>query len=226
MSRSLTPLPSGFVKRPGLFDPLIEEANIALQVLTGAVQPARPNPAGPLKSEEPPILDEKQKSHAAGLMRVNHVGEVCAQALYRGQALVCQEPQTVALLLEASREEVDHLAWCSERLNELASRTSLLNPIWYAGSFGLGVLAGRAGVRVNLGFMAETERQVEAHLEGHLKSLPVEDVRSRRIVEQMKEDEIEHRVTAQDHGAAPLPGPIKGAMKLMSKVMTTLAYKI
>lgn len=226
MSRTAPPLPSGFVKRPGLFDPLIEEANIALQVLSGAVQSSRANPAGLPAPDEASALDERQKSHAAGLMRVNHVGEVCAQALYRGQALVCREPQTVSLLLEAAREEVDHLAWCAERLAELGSRTSLLNPIWYAGSFGIGVLAGRAGVRVNLGFMAETERQVEAHLDGHLKSLPSEDVRSRRIVEQMKQDEIGHRLTAQDHGAVALPAPVRGAMRLMSKVMTTLAYRM
>lgn len=226
MSRTSSPLPSGFVRRTGMLDALIEEASIALQVLSGAVHATRANPAGALKPEETPPLDDSQKNHAAGLMRVNHVGEVCAQALYRGQALVCKDPQTVSLLHEAAKEEVDHLAWCSSRLDELGSRTSVLNPIWYAGSFGLGVLAGRAGVPVNLGFMAETERQVEAHLEGHLKSLPSEDVRSRRIVEQMKDDEIGHRVTAQDHGAVSLPAPVKGAMKLMSKVMTTLAYRV
>jgi len=226
MSRTSSPLPSGFVRRTGMLDALIEEASIALQVLSGAVHATRANPAGPLKPEEIPPLDDSQKNHAAGLMRVNHVGEVCAQALYRGQALVCQDPQTVSLLHEAAKEEVDHLAWCHARVAELGSRTSLLNPIWYAGSFGLGVLAGRAGVPVNLGFMAETERQVEAHLDGHLKSLPIDDVRSRRIVEQMKEDEIGHRVTAQHHGAVPLPAPVQGVMKLMSKVMTTLAYRV
>ncbi len=226
MSRTTQPLPSGFIRRPGLFDPLIEEANIALQVLSGAVQSARANPAGLLKPDETASLNDSQKTHSAGLMRVNHVGEVCAQALYRGQAFVCQDPQTVSMLHEAAREEVDHLAWCSARVNELGSRTSLLNPLWYAGSFGLGLLAGRAGVPVNLGFMAETERQVEAHLEGHLKSLPAEDTRSRRIVEQMKEDEIGHRVTAEHHGAVLLPAPVKGAMKLMSRVMTTLAYRL
>ena len=226
MSHSSTPLRSGFVRRPGLLDSLIGEANVALQVLSGAVQAARPYPAGPLKPDETPAMSDSQKNHAAGLMRVNHVGEVCAQALYRGQALVCKDPQTVSLLYEAAREEVDHLAWCSARVAELGSRTSLLNPLWYAGSFGLGLLAGRAGVPVNLGFMAETERQVEAHLEGHLKSLPSDDIRSRQIVEQMKEDEVGHRVTAQDHGAVPLPVPVKGVMKLMSKVMTTLAYRV
>ena len=226
MSRTLPSLPSGFVKRTGLLDPLIEEANIALQVLSGAVQSSRANPAGPLASDEDSALDESQKSHSAGLMRVNHVGEVCAQALYRGQALVCREPQTVSLFHDAAKEEVDHLAWCGERLAELGSRTSLLNPIWYGASFGLGVLAGRAGVGVNLGFMAETERQVEAHLDGHLKSLSSEDVRSRQIIEQMKQDEVGHRLAAQDHGAVTLPAPVRGAMRLMSKVMTTLAYKI
>ena len=226
MTRSSSPLPSGFVRRTGLLDSLIEEASIALQVLSGAVQATRANPAGLPKPDEAAELDDSQKKHATGLMRVNHVGEVCAQALYRGQAFVCKDPDTVALLHEAAKEEVDHLAWCGSRVAELGSRTSLLNPLWYAGSFGLGLLAGRAGIPVNLGFMAETERQVEAHLEGHLKSLPGEDVRSRRIVAQMKEDEIGHRVTAQDHGAASLPAPVKGAMRLMSKVMTTLAYRI
>lgn len=226
MSRASHPLPSGFTRRPGLFDPLIEEVNIALQVLSGAVQPGRPNPAGQGFQESVSSLGENEKKHAAGLMRVNHVGEVCAQALYRGQALVCKDPETVSMFHEAAREEVDHLAWCRDRVSELGSRTSVLNPLWYAGSFGLGLLAGRAGVPVNLGFMAETERQVEAHLEGHLKSLPPEDSRSRRIVEQMKEDEVGHRLTAQNHGATPLPAPVRGAMRLMSKVMTTLAYRI
>ena len=226
MSRSSSPLPSGFVRRTGLLDSLIGEANVALQVLSGAVQATRANPAGPLKPNETASLDDSQKTHAAGLMRVNHVGEVCAQALYRGQAFVCKDPQTVALLHEAAKEEVDHLAWCSSRVAELGSRTSLLNPLWYAGSFGLGLLAGRAGVPANLGFMAETERQVEAHLDGHLRSLPSEDVRSRRIVEQMKEDEIGHRVTAQEHGAMSFPAPVKGVMRLMSKLMTTLAYRV
>lgn len=214
-----------FARRHSWFEPFIEEVDVALQVLSGAVVGARANPAGPRKSEQD-VLSQDQKTHAAGLMRVNHVGEVCAQALYRGQAAVCRDEKTAALLHEAAAEEVDHLAWCSQRLTELNSRPSLLNPLWYAGSFGLGLLAGRAGIARSLGFMAETERQVEAHLEDHLKQLPSEDLRSRRIVEQMKQDEIGHRVTAERNGAVSLPAPVKGLMTLMSKVMTTTAYRL
>ena len=216
---------SSFARRRSWFEPLIEEADVALQVLSGVVVGTRPNPAGSRKAE-PDELNREQKSHAAGLMRVNHVGEVCAQALYRGQAAVCKRADTASLLYQAAAEEVDHLAWCSQRLSELSSRPSLLNPLWYAGSFSLGLLAGRAGTARNLGFMAETERQVEAHLDDHLKRLPVEDVRSRKIVEQMKQDEIGHRLTAERNGASDLPVPVKGLMKIMSKVMTTTAYRI
>lgn len=213
-------------RQQGWLDPVIAEIDVALQVLCGGVSPGRPNPAGRRDPAESDLGDEEQKTHAAGLMRVNHVGEICAQALYRGQAYVCRDTETVRLLRTAAREEVDHLAWCGERLTELNSRPSLLNPLWYAGSFTLGVIAGRAGVGPNLGFMAETERQVEAHLDDHLQRLPSGDERSRRIVEQMKQDEIGHRVTAETHGATPLPAPVRGLMKLMSKVMTTTAYKI
>ena len=216
---------SRFVRRHSWFEPFIEEADVALQVLSGVVAGARANPAGSRKSDQD-VLRNDEKTHAAGLMRVNHVGEVCAQALYRGQAAVCRDAKTATLLHEAAAEEVDHLAWCTQRLTELNSRPSLLNPLWYAGSFGLGLLAGRAGTARNLGFMAETERQVEAHLEDHLKKLPADDVRSRKIVEQMKQDEIGHRVTAERNGAKALPSPVKGLMKLMSKVMTTTAYRI
>lgn len=214
-----------FVRRHSWFEPFIEEADVALQVLSGVVVGSRSNPAGPRKSGHDE-LNQEQKTHAAGLMRVNHVGEVCAQALYRGQAAVCKDANTAALFHEAAEEEVDHLAWCSQRLTELNSRPSLLNPLWYAGSFGLGLLAGQAGIARNLGFMAETERQVEAHLDDHLKTLPLEDVRSRKIVEQMKQDEIGHRITAERNGAIELPLPVKGLMKLMSKVMTTTAYRL
>jgi len=172
------------------------------------------------------LLSPGEQRHAAGLMRINQVGEVCAQALYRGQAAACSDRDTVALLQEAAAEEVDHLAWCNQRLKELHSRPSMLNPVWYAGSFALGLLAGRAGVARSLGFMAETERQVEAHLEDHLNQLPRQDQRSRDIVEQMKKDEINHRVTAQNHGAQELPSVVKGLMTLMSRVMTKTAYRI
>jgi ubiquinone biosynthesis monooxygenase Coq7 len=168
----------------------------------------------------------EDKRHAAGLMRVNHVGEVCAQALYRGQAAVIKSRERAAFFLEAAAEEVDHLGWCAQRLRELDSRPSVLNPLWYAGSFALGALASRAGAAKSLGFMAETERQVEAHLESHLTDLPVADTRSRAIVEQMKEDEVKHRISAEQEGAELLPKPVSAIMRLMAKVMTGTAYKI
>ncbi len=217
---------ASFVRRRHWFDGLIEEFDASLQVLSGASQASRSNPAASLKAQESETLSAQELQHAAGLMRINQVGEVCAQALYRGQAAACSDPETVALFKKAAAEEVDHLAWCNQRLKELRSRPSLLNPAWYAASFALGVLAGRAGVARSLGFMAETERQVEAHLEDHLKQLPEQDERSRLIVEQMKADEIHHRVTAQRHGAQELPAPIKSVMTFMSKIMTTTAYRI
>lgn len=205
-------------------DAILAEAGRALQVLTGSAQAGRPNPAGRLRGES--TLTDAERRHAAGLMRVNHVGEVCAQALYRGQALLCEDPATRSLLLDAAGEEVDHLEWCRERLEELQSRPSYLNPLWYAGSFALGLAAGRAGSARNLGFMAETEAQVEQHLDGHLTQLPADDERSRRIVEQMRTDEIGHRTTAQREGAERLPLPIRWGMRAMAKVMTTTAYRI
>jgi len=171
-------------------------------------------------------LSESDKRHAAGLMRVNHCGEVCAQALYAGQALTARNPEAAKALIEASDEETEHLAWCEKRLNELGSHKSFLNPLWYVGSFGLGVLAGALGDKWNLGFLAETERQVEGHLDSHLSLLPENDAKSRAIVEQMKADEIRHAETAIEHGGAPLPMPVKLAMKLTSKVMTGLAYRL
>lgn len=218
----------GFLRRSSPLENLLAEVGRALQVLDGSAQAGRPNPAGPrpLNAAELENLSPAEQQHAAGLMRVNHVGEVCAQALYRGQALFCRDAAIRDVLHEAAAEEVDHLAWCRERLGELNSRPSLLNPLWYAGSFSLGVIASRAGIPRNLGFMAETERQVEQHLDSHLEQLPPQDARSRRIVEQMRDDEIEHRTTAETHGAVPLPGPVKLAMRLMSKVMTTTAYRI
>ena len=225
MQDSLPKLASGFVRRHGMFDALIAEADMALQVLSGAVRSKRPNPAAMLATESQE-LDIEQKRHAAGLMRVNHVGEICAQALYRGQSVVCKDAACTQVLLEAAAEEVDHLAWCGQRLSELDARPSVLNPIWYLGSFVLGSLAGRSGVPHNLGFMAETERQVEAHLDSHLERLPAQDSRSRAIVLQMKNDEIKHRETAENHGALPLPAPVKGVMQAISRLMTTTAYRI
>ncbi|MBB6083754.1 ubiquinone biosynthesis monooxygenase Coq7 [Castellaniella defragrans] len=215
----------GWRRRMGRLDAVLAEAGRALRVLDGSVSHERANPAGPPAADDPALSDAESR-HTAGLMRVNHVGEICAQALYRGQALLCRDEGIRRVLLRAAEEEVDHLAWCRQRLDELHSRPSLLNPLWYAGSFGLGLLASRAGIPYNLGFMAETERQVEEHLDGHLSALPDRDRRSRRIVTQMRDDEIGHRNTAEDHGAVPLPAPVRGAMRLMSKVMTTTAYRI
>jgi len=214
-------------RRASILDKLVGEAVAALDVLSGVAVASRENPAGakaPVNEKD--SLTQAEKRHAAGLMRVNHVGEVCAQALYRGQALVAKRQELRSLLLEAAQEEVDHLVWCSERVKELGSRTSLLNPFWYLGSFALGVMASAASEKYNLGFMAETERQVEAHLDSHLESLPAKDDRSRKIVMQMKEDEIKHRKTAQRHGAVKLPAPIPGLMRLTSRLMTSTAYWI
>lgn len=216
--------PASFLRRASPLDALLAEADRALRVLSGSASAGRPYPA--TVEEAPQALSVQEKRHAAGLMRVNHVGEVCAQALYRGQASVCREPTPRALLLNAAAEEVDHLVWCNRRLEELGSRPSLLNPLWYAGSFALGVMASVAGVPRNLGFMAETEKQVEAHLEEHLRTLPVQDERSRQIVQKMKEDEAQHRASAEQAGGVALPGPVKTAMRAMSKVMTSTAYWI
>ena len=159
-------------------------------------------------------------------MRVNHVGEVCAQALYSAQRLSTRNPQLQRQFEEAAREETDHLAWTQRRLNELGARASLLNPLWYAGAFGIGLLAGRAGDRVSLGFVVETERQVEQHLEEHLARLPVNDVASRAVVRQMKLDEARHGATAQETGASELPAPVRWAMRRVAKVMTFTAHRL
>jgi ubiquinone biosynthesis monooxygenase Coq7 len=220
-SHHATPL-----RRTGLLDALINEVDRGLQVLSGAVRASRPNPAGRADVGMDASMTPDERRHAAGLMRVNHVGEVCAQALYRGQAAMTRQAETRALLEHAAAEEVDHLAWLNERMNELGGRPSLLNPLWYGGAFALGLLAGRVGDAVSLGFMAETERQVEAHLDTHLDKLPVNDLRSRRIVAQMCEDERSHRLTAQKHGGVELPGPVRAGMRASAKVMTTTAYRI
>lgn len=214
------------VRRHSWFDPVLAEFDVALQVLGGGVTASRSNPAGPLKVGEDAGLDDSARRHAAGLMRVNHVGEVCAQALYRGQAAASRDRHDAEFFLDAAAEEVDHLGWCAQRLRELDSRPSVLNPFWYAGSFVLGALASRAGTARSLGFMAETERQVEAHLESHLTELPAVDARSREIVEKMKEDEVQHRVSAEHRGAAAVPKPVRLAMRMMARVMTGTAYKI
>jgi len=171
-------------------------------------------------------LDEVQKRHVVGLMRVNHCGEICAQALYQGQALTSRDPEVRESLRGAANEETEHLAWTEQRIAELGGRKSLLNPLWYAGSLSMGLLAGALGDKWNLGFLAETERQVEAHLDSHLLSLPEEDGRSRAIVDQMRLDEIQHAETAVRYGAAELPGAVRAAMKMVAKVMTGAAYRV
>lgn len=171
-------------------------------------------------------LSDNERAHAAALMRVNHVGEVCAQALYSGQSLTTKNETVRAELQQAAAEETDHLAWCEQRLNELGGRKSLLNPLWYGGAFTMGLVAGALGDKWNLGFLAETERQVEAHLDGHLQQLPEVDERSRAVVEQMKTDEARHAQTAIDHGGAPLPQPVKWVMQVAADVMRQTASRV
>ncbi|MBC7203624.1 MAG: 2-polyprenyl-3-methyl-6-methoxy-1,4-benzoquinone monooxygenase [Pusillimonas sp.] len=215
----------GFRRRFSPVDSGLIEVGKALEVLSGVAHATRFNPAGPPQADDVRLGDADRR-HSAGLMRVNHVGEVCAQALYRGQAFFCRDASIQTMMHGAAQEEVDHLAWCNERLMQLNGHRSYLNPFWYFGSFALGALAGRAGTALNLGFMAETESQVEQHLNSHLKALPANDRRSREIVEQMRQDEIAHRQKAQAAGARKLPLPLRCAMKVMSKVMTTTAYRI
>lgn len=204
-------------------DTIILEFDRVLRTLAGSPRSQRPVPGDTLPDVP---LDDAQRKHALGLMRVNHCGEVCAQALYQGQALTSRDPAVCQALRQAADEETEHLAWTEQRVRELGGRTSLLNPLWYFGSLSLGVAAGLAGDKWNLGFLAETERQVEAHLDGHLTDLPVEDARSRAIVDQMRLDEIRHAEMAVDYGAAELPLPLRTGMKLMAKVMTGLSYRV
>ena len=204
-------------------DRILDSAQNALSTVLARPRAERANPG--LREPEV-VLDEPGRRHAAGLMRINHVGEVCAQALYVGQAAVARDPATRAHLLHAAQEETDHLAWCADRLRELDSRPSLLNPVWYAGSFGIGALAGLRGDGWNLGFVVETERQVEAHLEEHLESLPPADLRSRAILGVMKADEARHADNAEQAGARVLPPPIPSLMAAASKLMKTVAYRL
>ena len=195
----------------------------ALRTLAGASHPSRPCPV----PEQPgKALDEPERRLSGALMRVNQVGEVCAQALYNAQALATRDPALRRQFEAASREETDHLAWTQQRLGELGARKSLLNPLWYAGAFGIGLVAARAGDAISLGFVVETERQVEQHLAGHLARLPIEDENSRAIVRQMQLDEIRHASKAQSAGAVELPAPIRGAMRLAARIMTGTAHHI
>ncbi|MBU3549750.1 2-polyprenyl-3-methyl-6-methoxy-1,4-benzoquinone monooxygenase [Polynucleobacter sp. MWH-Berg-3C6] len=205
-------------------DRLILEFDTALRSVVGGANAQRPTPGS--ESGANFALDSEQRKHAAGLMRINHVGEVCAQALYQSQKLVARNSEIKEMLDHSAQEELDHLAWCETRLKELGSHTSYLNPFWYAGSFAIGLAAGLAGDKWSLGFVVETEKQVENHLESHLKKLPEEDHRSRAIVDQMRIDEIEHGQAALHAGGVTLPEPIQKIMQAMSKVMTSTAYKI
>lgn len=205
-------------------DQFIISADTALRTIFGT--PASSGRASPAARMAEPELTDSERRHAAGLMRVNHSGEVCAQGLYQGQALTARLPQVRQSMEQAALEENDHLKWCEERLQELESRKSLLNPFWYLGSFALGALAGAAGDRWSLGFVAETEQQVGAHLEEHLKRLPPQDAKSQAIVRQMREDELKHATNAMEAGGAKLPLPARLAMKASAKLMTTTAYYI
>lgn len=203
---------------------LILAADSALRTLWAEPRASRPNPAASVAELS---LSESERRQSGALMRINHVGEVCAQALYTGQALACRSPALRVQLAQASREETDHLAWTQERLNTLNDRPSWLNPLWYAGSFAIGFAAGKlGGDKVSLGFVVETERQVEAHLQSHMHLLPAADTASRAIVLQMKADEMAHAQMAMRAGAVELPQPVKSLMQAAAKVMTTVAHRV
>jgi len=204
-------------------DSLLIAADTALRTLSGGSHAARACPRPPT---EPPELSEDERALSGALMRVNHVGEVCAQALYSAQSLATRDETLRRQFDRAAREETDHLAWTQQRLDDLGSRASLLNTLWYAGAFAIGLLAGRAGDKVSLGFLVETERQVERHLEGHLQRLPAHDSASRVIVDQMRDDEARHADDAAAAGAAALPAPVRWAMRAAARVMTVTAHRI
>ncbi len=213
MERQLTPI-----------DRAIAVLDEALRLSAGVTPAAtRPNPAAATPDA---TLDEDTRRHVAGLMRINHTGEICAQALYAGQAVTARDPAVRDEMAHAASEEIDHLSWCAERLVELDSHTSALNPLWYAGSWAIGATAGLAGDAWSLGFLKETERQVEAHLADHLGQLPPEDRRSGAILAQMKIDEAQHAATAEAAGARDLPGPVRQAMRFASSVMKKVAYRV
>lgn len=204
-------------------DRLIVAFDKGLRTVFAPAQTLRPVPGDILEDAR---LGDPERARAAALMRVNHSGEVCAQALYEGQAVTARDSGARATLRRAAQEETEHLAWTERRIEELGGRKSALNPLWYAGSFAIGAAAGALGDRWNLGFLAETERQVAEHLDGHLKKLPVDDHKSRAIVQQMKDDETRHATSALKHGAAELPQPVKLVMRLASRLMTGTAYWI
>lgn len=209
--------------RPSVLDQLLTTADASLRTLFAAPRASRQCPTLPQENSD---LTTAEKAQSGALMRVNHVGEVCAQALYTAQALATRNAALRAQMLRAGAEETDHLAWTRQRLDELGSRPSLLNPLWYAGAFGMGLLAGRLGDRVSLGFVVETEKQVEAHLQSHMERLPAGDHASRAIVAQMKDDEARHAQEAEHAGAVPMPEPVRELMRAAARVMTTVAHRI
>ncbi len=214
----------GFLSSSDQFIAMFDQS---LRTIAGVAAQSRPNPAQQIiELHDTTQMDEKRRSQSAGLMRVNHVGEVCAQALYQSQGLFSNNTELQHQFKQAAREEEDHLAWTAQRVNELGSHLSLLNPLWYVGAFVIGTVVAKMGDATSLGFVVETERQVEAHLTSHLKSLPVDDVKSRTIVEQMREDEIRHGADAKLLGAEDLPLPVKKLMTWMAKVMTIVAYYV
>ncbi|MCP0914890.1 MULTISPECIES: 2-polyprenyl-3-methyl-6-methoxy-1,4-benzoquinone monooxygenase [Legionella] len=213
------------MRQLNLFDKILSELDTTLRTLF--IPQNRPcDRATPGEHIEEPLLTRAEKQHVAGLMRVNHAGEVCAQALYQGQALTAKLDHVKTQMAQAAKEEEDHLAWCEQRLAELSERPSWLNPLWYGGSFLIGALAGLAGDHWSLGFVAETERQVTAHLQNHLSNIPAQDEKTRAILTQMREDEELHRQTAMTAGAAELPGVVKYVMGKVSKLMTKSSYYI
>lgn len=209
-----------------LIDRLLISADLALRTVSGGAQASRPSPAEKARGlgDEPLSVEDKRRS--GPLMRVNHVGEVCAQALYEAQAMTARSPEVRDRMERAAREETDHLAWTADRLRALGDRPSLLNPLWYAGAFAIGLAAGRAGDRWSLGFLVETERQVEEHLASHLERLPEQDRASRAVVAQMKADEAQHADMALAAGGARLPAPVRWLMRGAAKVMTTTAHYV
>ena len=206
-----------------MLDELVIGFDRALRTLSGHATSSRPTPGANIAEVD---LAPDERRHAAGLMRVNHAGEICAQALYAAQAITARDPAIRKQFAQAAREEEEHLAWTRQRLAELSDRVSLLNPLWYGGAFAIGILAGKASDQVNLGFVVETERQVEDHLTNHMEQLPPADARSRAIVEQMRDDEVRHGALAEAAGAAPLPFPIRRLMRAAADVMRAVAYRV